>query len=272
MKLLVDLDVIAYRAGFAAEKSLYLVCSPVDSGSENMQYFDDAKSANEHKGTGVTIWSRKDVQPVEQAILIADVMVKDIKERYGSENPSIVGFLTGVGNYRNSIATRASYKGNRAGSVPPVHLKAIRSHLIERGAIVSQGEEADDLIARAAAENPGSVVCSVDKDLRSIPGRFYDFVKKEEQTISPKEASLNFYSQVLTGDSADNIPGLSGVGPVKARKALEGAKGPFDCWKRIVELYQKEFGAKGLEYALECARLVKLGMPKGVLWCPPTAQ
>jgi hypothetical protein len=109
----------------------------------------------------------------------------------------------------------------------------------------------------------------VDKDLRSIPGRFYDFVKKEEQTISPKEASLNFYSQVLSGDSTDQIPGLTGIGPTKARKILEGVAGPYACWLRIVDLYNKEFGERGFEYALECARLVKLGQPKGVLWAPP---
>lgn len=270
MKLLIDADCMAYRAGFAAEKNKYLVCSAVDSGSENMQYFDDAKSANERKGAGVTIWSRKDVQPVEQALLIADVMVKDIKDRYGSENPSVVTYLSGIGNFRHSIATRATYKGNRSGSVPPSHLKAIRNHLIDRGAVVSVGEEADDLLGIAATANPGSVVCSIDKDLLQLPGRHYNFVTKEEVTISPKEAALNFYSQVLSGDPTDNVPGVTGIGPVKARKALEGCTNPQACWMRCIELYEKEFGTDGWKYAVEAARLVFVRRKVGEVWEPPT--
>jgi hypothetical protein len=268
-KLLIDGDVIAYRAGFAAEKSKYLVGGSV-STPLMVEEFDDAKAAKEaaFSRDGV-VWSRKDVHPVEQALLIAEIMIKDIKERYGSENPSVVVYLSGVGNFRNSIATRASYKGNRSGSVPPVHLKAIRSHLIERGAIVSQGEEADDLLGIAATANPGSIVCSVDKDLLQIPGRHYNFVTKEEVTITPKEGALNFYAQVLSGDSTDNVPGVTGIGPVKARKLLADCKTPLACWLRLVEVYVDEFKTNGLKYALEAARLVYVRRTVGEMWNPP---
>lgn len=277
VKLLIDGDLICYRAGFASEKTKYLVQLQTSSGAFATQgYFDDAAEAKKFGADGEEIrltWSRKEVQPVEQAILICDVMIKDIRERYAAENPTCVVYLSGVGNYRNSVATRATYKGNRSGSVPPVHLKAIRQHLIDRGAIVSQGEEADDLLGIAATAEPGSIVCSIDKDLLQIPGRHYDFVKKEEVTISPKQAVLNFYAQVLSGDATDNVPGLTGIGPVKAKKILENATGSFGCWGLASYHYIQEFGpVKGPVYALEAARLVYVRRKVGEVWSPPSTR
>lgn len=276
-KLLIDGDVIAYRAGFAAEKSKYVVqkADGVGFTPESWTHFDDAKAAKDFGDdpTLFRMWSRKEVQPVEQAILIADVMIKDIRERYAAENPSVVVFLSGVGNFRNSIATRASYKGNRSGAVPPVHLKAIRQHLIDRGAIVSQGEEADDLLGIAMTDNPDAVCCSIDKDLKSIPGRHYNFVTKEEVNVTPKAACINFYSQVLSGDSVDNVPGLTGVGPVKAQKALASCNNPAECWLAALQLYTNEFGPnKGPQYALEAARLVYVRRKVGEVWSPPSTR
>lgn len=276
IKLLIDGDVCAYRAGFASEKTKYLVEDTSEvTGQTVFTVFDDAKAAKARAAEhGMSlVWSRKEVQPVDQAILICDVMIKDIKERYAAENPSVSVFLSGVGNFRNSIATRASYKGNRSGAVPPVHLKAIRQHLIDRGAIVSQGEEADDLLGIAATAAPGSVVCSIDKDLLQIPGRHYDFVKKEEVTISPKQAVLNFYAQALSGDATDNVPGLTGIGPVKAKKALEGCNSPAECWDKAVELYYEEFGATlGRRYAVEAAQLVYVRREVEKDWSPPSTR
>lgn len=272
VKLLIDGDIIAYKAGFAAEKTKYLVLGSRDFAAHNKEItlHDDAASA---KAVNGEIWSRKEVQPVDQAILICDVMIKDIKERYAAENPSVSVFLSGVGNFRNSIATRASYKGNRSGSVPPLHLKAIRQHLIDRGALVSQGEEADDLLGIAATAAPGSVVCSIDKDLLQIPGRHYDFVKKEEVTISPKQAVLNFYAQVLSGDATDNVPGLTGIGPVKAKKALEGCNSPGACWHQALTMYCGEFGNElGPKYAVEAASLVYVRRKVGEVWSIPSTR
>jgi hypothetical protein len=111
--------------------------------------------------------------------MIVDVMIGDIRARFAESNPTVVVFLSGVGNFRHSIATRASYKGNRAGSVPPKHLSAIRSHLVTKwNAVLSAGEEADDLIGIAMTAEPDSVSCSIDKDLLQLPGRHYDFFKK----------------------------------------------------------------------------------------------
>ncbi|KAF2376292.1 hypothetical protein BSN82_18200, partial [Acinetobacter baylyi] len=89
-----------------------------------------------------------------------------------------------------------------------------------------------------------------------ISGRHYNWVTKEAATISPKDAALNFYSQILSGDPVDNVPGLPGIGSVKARRLLSGVVSPSDAWERIVRAYEEAFGKGGYDIALETARLV----------------
>lgn len=276
VKLLIDGDVLCYRSGFATDKTKYLVekAEGVGFTPASYYYFDTSKEAKEFgpDPSLFRLWSRKETEPEDKALMLVDVMLGDIRAHYASENPTVHCYLSGVGNYRNSIATRANYKGNRSGSVPPTHLKAIRSHLVTKwGAELSQGEEADDRLGIEATKHRwSSIVCSIDKDLLQLPGRHYDFVKKEETTVSAKEAVINFYSQVISGDSTDNIPGATGFGPVKARKALEGTRSPWDCWQAALTIYTREFGdISGPLHALEAARLVYVRRTEGELWSPP---
>ena len=62
-------------------------------------------------------------------------------------------FLTGKRNFRNEIAQTAPYKGNRKDVAKPLHLEFLRGYMVDAwGAVVSDGEEADDLIAIRATE------------------------------------------------------------------------------------------------------------------------
>ena len=273
-KLLIDGDCLAYRAGFATDKTVYVVQSSYGIKIDYVwTHFSDAASAKKFIDTnnGV-LWSRKETEPEDKAIMLVDIMLGDIRARYPNHDPVLC--LSGVGNFRHSIATRATYKGNRSGSVPPTHLKAIRQHMVaNKGAVVSQGEEADDLLGILMTALPGSVCVSIDKDLMQLPGVHYDFVKKEETVVSQKEAVLNFYAQVLSGDATDNIPGATGIGPVKARKSLERSKSPWECWKRCLEIYTREFGdIAGPLFALEAARLVYVRRKDGEIWDAPTEK
>lgn len=252
--LLIDGDVIAYRAAFAAEKTRYL-CETHEGLCTSAQSADEAKKLC--GPTGV-IWSRKDVEPEDKAIFIADQMIRDILARFHDEGfKKAVLFVSGVGNFRHGIATRASYKGNRAGAVPPKHLVAVRRHLLSAwSGVLSSGEEADDLIGIWATENPGSIVCSIDKDLKQLAGRHYNFATKEESTVTAKEATLNLFAQIIAGDATDNVPGVDGFGLVKAHKALAGAAGTAECFEKAFAIYQKEYGAAATVFFLETARLV----------------
>lgn len=267
--LLIDGDGLVYRAAFAAEKTKYLVelCNEVQGGATYL-HAETAKEADEHEGI---VWKRKELEPEEKALTIYDVMLKDIEAHYGSEDFKTVVFLSpDLGNYREQLANRARYKGNRSDNPRPSHYRAVVSHALARGANLAVGQEADDELGIAATSTPGSIIVSIDKDLMQIPGRHYDFVKKEELNVTPKEGTKFFYQQVLSGDSVDNVPGIEGIGPVKAKKLLEKAESPLECWNIALKAYEAKYGEYSFDYALETARLVRVRTKPGEIWQPPS--
>ena len=194
-------------------------------------------------------------------------------------------FLTGSSNFRFDVAKTAPYKGNRKDTPKPSNLPAARAHLRDKwGASVSQGEEADDLVGIAATKGDPetTVVCTIDKDMLQIPGWNYNFVKNVWTKISEDEGNLFFYTQILTGDSADNIKGIFRVGPVKAGKILEGLTTEQELYKACVDAYATALDALDSlmvntedqhkwaeERVLENARLLWLRRYEGELWEPP---
>jgi DNA polymerase-1 len=176
-------------------------------------------------------------------------------------------FLTGDTNFRKSIAVTAPYKGNRT-QPKPKHLKSVKKHLQKHWkAVVADNEEADDLIAIEATKLQHlCCIISVDKDFKQIPTHFYNYVKREHLFITPDEAIRFFYQQVLMGDSADNIIGIRGVGPVKAAKMLEEANTEVDMFNVCVEAYEGN-----VDRVVENGTLLWLRRIKGELWKPPQA-
>lgn len=177
-------------------------------------------------------------------------------------------FLTGKGNFRYEIAKTAEYKGNRKDFQRPVHLPFLRDYMVDVwSAKVSEGEEADDLIAIRATElgEDECIIASIDKDFLQIPGWHYNFNKDVKKRVSAHEGLLFFYSQILTGDRADNIPGAYRVGPVKAAKILSGASTEIEMYQRCVEIL-------GKERVLENGRLLWLRRKVGELWTPPSLE
>ena len=193
--------------------------------------------------------------------LISDLYVK-LKDE-----PDYLVYLSGrsEGNFRHKYAVTAGYKENRKDKEKPKHLSVIRDHLIESwNAIVSTDCEADDLIAIAATINKGSVIVSVDKDFDQVPGLHYNPNKKELYDVSEDEAVRFLYEQILTGDRVDNIIGIYGIGPVKARKALAECSTELEMFEKCVEMYE---GSR--ERVIENARLLYLRRAEGELWMPP---
>jgi len=175
-------------------------------------------------------------------------------------------FLTGKGNFRYDIAISHEYKGNRKDVEKPQHLEAIRKHMIKAWeAVVSKGEEADDLIGIAATEGgKESIVVSIDKDMLQIPCRHYNPNKKEFTVVSDFDGLKLFYTQILTGDRADNIVGLYGVGPKKAEKILADCKTEADMYEECLHQYGGEE-----DRVIENARLLWLRREPDQLWEPP---
>jgi 5'-3' exonuclease len=83
------------------------------------------------------------------------------------------------------------------------------------------GYEADDAIG--INHNPeNTVVVSIDKDMKQLPGEHYNFVKYEWEIIDEDTAEFNFWCQMLIGDSTDNVRGVDGIGKAKAPRILTG--------------------------------------------------
>jgi len=191
---------------------------------------------------------------------IAEIMISTLWDE-----PSVQLYLSGKSNFRHDVAVTAPYKGNRK-SDKPVHFDALRLHMLDKWeAIETVGEEADDAIAIAAtAAYPDAVIVSLDKDFLQVPGNCYDFVKKIITVVTEETGLFSFYVQMLVGDRVDNIIGVKGVGPVTAKKLLEG--------KTEAEMYAvcvEQLGSP--ERALENGRLLWLRRYADQLWNAPVA-
>ena len=161
--------------------------------------------------------------------LFSDLNVRDYKL-----------YLTGDTNFRYSIYPE--YKANRLKVPKPEFLKDVKEYLVaEYNAVVSEGCEADDLLAidQTTYNNLGmdSRIVSIDKDMLTVPGWNYNPRKKEEKLVSPRDALRYFYMQMLIGDSADGIKGVPGVGPKKAEKLLADATEEEEMFNIVRDAY-----------------------------------
>jgi hypothetical protein len=176
------------------------------------------------------------------------------------------GFLTGKGNFRDLIAVTVPYKGQRV-SEKPVHLQALRCHLVTSwGFTVVQGIEADDAVGIAAYAVPEdeTIMVHIDKDLNQFRGWHYNYKKKEKYHVTEFEGLHSFYTQILTGDRIDNIVGLKGIGPVKAKKVLEKCTNESELYQAVLKAYEGD-----QQRVLENGQLLWLQRSPNQVWTPP---
>jgi DNA polymerase-1 len=172
-------------------------------------------------------------------------------------------YLTGKGNFRYDIYD--DYKGNRTGDRPQF-LDHAREYMIEHwNAVVVDGEEADDRIAiRATQIGPEAIIASVDKDFLQVPCRHYNFGRDKWYEVDEFEGIKFFYTQVLTGDRSDNIPGIYGVGPKKAEAILDGCETEEELYDACLIAYAYEE-----DELLMNAQLLWLRREEGQIWQAP---
>lgn len=211
-------------------------------------------------------WGSED-EDEEFAIEKVDGLMDDIRFATTSREEDLEVYLTGKGNFRYDISP--TYKANRSSTEKPVHLSAIRAHLmLNWAADVSVDQEADDVIAIRAAElGYQCIIASIDKDFKQIPCRHYNTSKGEWSFVEEFEAQVFFYTQILTGDKADNVEGIYGVGPKKAAKVLEGCTTEEDLYAAVLDRYNNDE-----DRLLMNARLLWLRRKEGELWLPPSQR
>lgn len=167
-------------------------------------------------------------------------------------------YLTGTGNYREAVATLAPYKGNRDSSHKPRYYKELRDYVksVWKAEVVD-GMEADDAVSieQYSNKDKSTVLVSIDKDLLNTPGHHFNPKKDEYSYVTKAEADKNFWIQVATGDTTDNIKGLHKIGPKTALKAWDsaGSLEKYQDW--VKRMYDKQYRDEGPHAMHETATL-----------------
>lgn len=182
-------------------------------------------------------------------------------------------------NFRLDVAFSRPYKGQRRKDKPPFFYE-LRDFLISQlQAIMSDGEEADDLLSIEACrrnklleaqgvvlgtathkEFCDFVIISADKDSRITPGWHYDpYTQKltwgtpigELEPVYDKDNKLKrikgsglrfFYSQLLTGDSIDNYTGIPRFKLAKVYELLGQLKTEKELYYTVLDCYKQKYG------------------------------
>ena len=193
---------------------------------------------------------------------------------YSLGNPNYRLFLSdSKSNFRNALFPL--YKANRTQPKPKYYEHITNWLLNIWHAEVAWNEEADDALGiEQVREGQNSIIVSIDKDLLQIPGNHYNFVNHNRSFVEPFEGVFNFYKQVLTGDSSDNVcikTGLScpTIGAAKAQKCLEGCPDEAALFNTVRNLYRKFCGIPDVEAdqrLLLTGQLLKIRQKEGEIW------
>lgn len=215
--------------------------------------------------------TRPDGTPVNAVSGFCNMLFKLLRDLDDSERPShlAVIFDAGKKTFRNDIYP--DYKAHR----PPAPDDLIPQFKIIHDAVEAfnlpsiqlAGYEADDIIATYAkqAENDGSkvTIVSTDKDLMQLVSEdvtMLDTMKNRHIGIDEVTEKFGLGPekvieiQALAGDSADNIPGVPGIG-VKTAALLLSEYGDLDTLlERAGEIKQNKRRENLIEFA-DLARL-----------------
>lgn len=170
--------------------------------------------------------------------------VKSLWKLIDLEQPTATLVFFDLGESAERVALHAEYKAQRAPMPDALRrqidpIKAL-TRVMGLAGIEQQGVESDDLLAaeavRQAAAGDDVVIVSSDKDFAQIVGdririmlpppsanpklgwRRLDAAGVEEKFGVPPARIADYLA--LVGDSSDNIPGISGVGPKTAARWL----------------------------------------------------
>ena len=205
--LLIDADVLAFEASVVAEESIH--------------WKDE-------------LWTVHADMALAKARVVNRIV--EFQEKLKTEN--VVLCLSDRANFRRKL--NPDYKANRAKSRLPIILRQVKQWIIdELGGVLWANLEADDVISILATDkamDEETIVVSIDKDFKSVPGIFFDYNKGEYHQPSEEEADNYHLIQTIAGDHTDGYSGVPGVGVVKAERILE--KDGY-TWETVVTCYEK---------------------------------
>lgn len=207
MLLLIDADIPCYRAAAACE-------TEIDWGDDVWSIYTDVGRA-------------QDLFDGYIQKFVDDTGCDDFKLCYTAPN-----------NFRHTVYPE--YKGNRK-SRKPVGYGALKSWSKEKyDSFEKPTLEADDCMGILATKFAGkTIIVTMDKDLKTIPGQLWHLDQKlngKLLTVRDDEAYNWFLMQTLMGDVTDGFPGCPGIGPVSAKKLLD-SKGA--SWETVKHAFIK---------------------------------
>lgn len=240
MQPLIDGDILLYEVGYAAE----------------------------------TGWQGEGVPPFDYARALLENRIDNICGVVGAKELPIL-YLTGKTNFRNEIAKKQKYKDRP--SKKPFHYYNLKAYIQGKYDYrITEGLEADDLMAiEQTSREHDTVICTRDKDLRQVAGWHYGWEIGNQPQFGPELVTdlgyvklskdrkkingtgmLFFYSQMITGDVVDSIPGLPGHGPVKAFELLSPCVDTNSALKIVYGAYKEVYGISAYKEMLEQGRLL----------------
>ena len=230
---LIDGDLIVYAAAHSADGSAWAITD--DGGTElTWQYKKDAVKYCEENFLNpddlYQVWN-----PLPEHHVYADVdrQMNYILEQCNTDRFEV--YLTGKDNFRKELTD--TYKAHRKDQRKPVHFQAAFDYMINMwDAEVVNGMEADDLLGIRQSDE--TIICTKDKDLDMIPGKHFNFGRGEMYTVDEDSAHKFFWLQMITGDRADNIWGIPGMGPKRAEAFLSSLD-PHRWPDAVLELYEE---------------------------------
>jgi hypothetical protein len=281
MRVEVDGDVVAFRAGFGAEHVEYDITYKEPNFGEDIlitcrykKEADEVVARLAEQGTEAEITPRRVLEPLAHALHNVASILTGIMDTLSCGRRDMRVWISGPSdqNFRKQVATIKPYKGNRKDAWRPTYEKEIKDYIVRRWrGTVTEGQEADDAMGIAQCEVSFGQSCIVtnDKDLDMIPGLHYNFVTDERYVVDEQTAAWVFWRQMLTGDSTDNILGIPGIGEKKSYDLLaEIWDSPSHMRDKVWSLYVQTYGLTAWPAFVENGQLLWIRRQEGQLWEP----
>lgn len=267
MQCLIDGDILRYEIGFSGQYK-------DEDGELIIREFDFVKELFDQKIKEICAecWA---TEPPLLFLTYDKAIHKIVNRRKKLKKEEVKSSY--APNFRDNVAKKKVYKGARKASKPSHFLNLTAYILNNYNCVFTEGLEADDLMCieqMKRIKEKDTIICTRDKDLRMCPGLHFGWQCGKQHQFGPKmvdelgEIELVgnnkligtglkfFYSQLITGDSVDSIPGLPKGGPVLAFNTLNDCTTEEEMFNAVLNLYKERCGDTYREEMLEQAHLL----------------
>ena len=271
--LILDGDSIAYKCSAAGEQRSIEVLHKPSGICKSFKHRTEFKEAMKQRGKEITedyqVVDKQECEPLEYILSTCKRHIERIANLTNADD--VVIFAGETWNFRNSLALPKPYKGNRSGTLRPVHLQDAKKFLRNKyKAMEAVGCEVDDECCISAYETleAGDIplLYRYEKDSDSFDGitLVTEGFSGVEYKIIPELGELTFDKNKVKGDGikflayqwiesdpVDNYKAheLSKVrfGPKSAYEVLKSLNSPAEVLQAVIQQF-KVFYPEKFEY------------------------